>query len=241
MTPNDCFDQLFIPADHVSRRPTDTYYYNRELCLRTHTSAHQIPILKNPENNAFLVMGDVYRKDTVDKTHYPAFHQMEGVRVFKDLNGTFGTENVDEVKLLVQRDLKNVLENLARHIFGDVEMRWNDDYFPFTDPSFELEVFYNGEWLEVLGSGVILDGVLRNADRDPTKEVGWAFGLGLERWAMKLFEIEDIRLFWSTDTRFLSQFKPGVITKFKPYSKYPVCYKDIAFWIEDSFNENEFF
>ena len=186
-------------------------------------------------------MGDVYRKDTVDKTHYPAFHQMEGVRVFKDLNGTFGTENVDEVKLLVERDLKNVLENLARHIFGDVEMRWNDDYFPFTDPSFELEVFYNGEWLEVLGSGVILDGVLRNANRDPTKEVGWAFGLGLERWAMKLFEIEDIRLFWSTDTRFLSQFKPGEITKFKPYSKYPVCYKDITFWIEDSFNENEFF
>ena len=204
MTPNDCFDQLFIPADHVSRKPTDTYYFNRELCLRTHTSAHQIPILKNPANNAFLVMGDVYRKDTVDRTHYPAFHQMEGVRVFKDLEGTFGTKDVAEVKILVERDLKNVLENLARHIFGDVEMRWNDDFFPFTDPSFELEVFYNDEWLEVLGSGVILDGVLKNAMRDPTQEVGWAFGLGLERWAMKLFEIDDIRLFWSTDPRFIN-------------------------------------
>ena len=113
-------------------------------------------------------MGDVYRKDTVDRTHYPAFHQMEGVRVFNDLKGTFGTTNVDEVKILVSRDLKNVLTNLAKHIFGDVEMRFNDDYFPFTDPSFELEVFYNGEWLEVLGSGVILDGVLKNAMRDPT-------------------------------------------------------------------------
>ena len=73
MTPNDCFDQLFIPADHVSRKPTDTYYFNRELCLRTHTSAHQIPILKNPANNAFLVMGDVYRKDTVDRTTIQLF------------------------------------------------------------------------------------------------------------------------------------------------------------------------
>jgi len=88
---------------------------------------------------------------------------MEGVRVFTDLKETFGTSNVNEVKILVERDLKNVLENLARHIFGDVEMRWNPDFFPFTDPSVELEIFYNGEWLEVLGSGVILDGVLKNA------------------------------------------------------------------------------
>ena len=152
----------------MSRRPTDTYYFNRDLCLRTHTSTHQIPILKQPENNAFLVVGDVYRKDTVDRTHYPAFHQMEGVRVFTDLQETFGTTDVSEVKILVERDLKSVLENLAKEIFGDVEMRWNDDYFPFTDPSFELEVFYNDEWLEVLGSGVILDGVLKNALRDPT-------------------------------------------------------------------------
>ena len=93
---------------------------------------------------------------------------MEGVRIFTDLKETFGTTDVKEVKILVERDLKLVLERLARHVFGDVEMRWNDDYFPFTDPSFELEVFYNDEWLEVLGSGVILDGVLRNAGRDPT-------------------------------------------------------------------------
>ena len=94
---------------------------------------------------------------------------MEGVRVFTDPMETFGTKDVGEVKILVERDLKNVLSNLAKHIFGDVEMRWNDDYFPFTDPSFELEVYYNNEWLEVLGSGVILDGVLKNANRDPTQ------------------------------------------------------------------------
>ena len=79
-----------------------------------------------------------------------------------------------------------------------------------------------------------------NGKRDPAKECGWAFGLGLERWAMKLFEIDDIRLFWSKDPRFTSQFKAGEISKFKPYSKYPACYKDIAFWINDDFNENNF-
>jgi phenylalanyl-tRNA synthetase alpha chain len=89
------------------------------------------------------------------------------------------------------------LENLARFVFGDVEMRWVDAYFPFTEPSLELEIFYNNEWLEVLGSGVIADKVMLNAGKDINVEVGWALGLGLERWAMKLFDIKDIRLFWS--------------------------------------------
>lgn len=119
-------------------------------------------------------------------------------------------------------------------------MRWNEDYFPFTDPSMELEIFYNNEWLEILGCGVVHDEVMQRGNLDIESQVGWAFGLGLERWAMKLFEIEDIRQFWSTDPRFLSQFKEGQFTKFKPYSKYPVCYKDISFWVGDSFAENDF-
>ena len=119
-------------------------------------------------------------------------------------------------------------------------MRWVDENFPFTDPSIELEVFFNDEWVEILGSGVILDGVMKNGGRNLENEVGWAFGLGLERWAMKLFDINDIRLFWSEDDRFLNQFKEGQITKFKPYSKYPSCYKDLTFWITEDFNENNF-
>jgi len=119
-------------------------------------------------------------------------------------------------------------------------MKWIDEYFPFTDPSIELEIFFNDDWVEILGSGVILDGVMVNGGRDIEKECGWAFGLGLERWAMKLFEIGDIRLFWSQDERFLKQFKEGEITQFKPYSKYPACYKDITFWIPSDFNENNF-
>ena len=120
-------------------------------------------------------------------------------------------------------------------------MKWIDEYFPFTDPSLELEIFFNDDWVEILGSGVILDGVMINGGRDIEKEVGYAFGLGLERWAMKLFEIGDIRMFWTEDRRFLDQFKKGEISKFKPYSKYPTCYKDIAFWIpETGFSENDF-
>ena len=154
----------------------------------------------------------------------------------------FNTKDVKEAKILAERDLKEVLGNLAKHIFGDVEMRWNTDYFPFTDPSLELEIMYNNEWMEILGCGVIFDGVMKNANRDVTKECGWAFGLGLERWAMKLFEIDDIRLFWSKDPRFINQFRAGDITKFKPYSKYPACYKDISFWLsDDQFSENDFF
>jgi phenylalanyl-tRNA synthetase alpha chain len=128
----------------------------------------------------------------------------------------------------------------VKHLYGDVQMKWIDEYFPFTDPSLEVEIFFNDDWVEVLGSGVILDGVMQNAGRDTEKEVGWAFGLGLERWAMKLFDIGDIRLFWTEDERFLKQFKDGEITTFKPYSKYPSCYKDMTFWIPDDFNENNF-
>lgn len=99
----ECFDDLGIPEDHVSRQITDTYYKSKELCLRPHTSVHQIPLMKQG-NNAFLCVGDVYRKDTVDKTHYPAFHQMEGVRIydFKDI----GAKDAKEAKIICERDLK---------------------------------------------------------------------------------------------------------------------------------------
>lgn len=109
----ECFDDLDIPVDHVSRRITDTYYHSKDVCLRPHTSVHQIPIMKQG-NNFFCVVGDVYRKDTVDKTHYPCFHQMEGVRAYK--LSDIGAKDVKEAKIICERDLKQVLENLARHI-----------------------------------------------------------------------------------------------------------------------------
>ena len=140
---------------------------------------------------------------------------------------------------VIETDLKQLLTGLARHLFGEVEMRWRDDYFPFTEPSFELDVLFQGDWMEVLGCGVIHKEVMANA-LQPHKH-GWAFGLGLERLAMVLFGIPDIRLFWSEDERFTTQFREGKITTFVPYSKFPMCYKDVSFWLpkEEAFHSND--
>ncbi|KFM28436.1 Phenylalanine-tRNA ligase, chloroplastic/mitochondrial [Auxenochlorella protothecoides] len=225
------FDDVLVPADHVSRNPNDTYYVSDATVLRCHTSAHQLELLKRGEP-AFLITGDVYRRDSIDSTHYPVFHQMEGLRVL-------GPEDWGSMEptQYAETQLKQTLEGLAQHLFGSVEMRWVDAYFPFTEPSFELEILFKGEWLEVLGCGVTQQSIVDDGGFAGRK--AWAFGLGLERLAMVLFDIPDIRLFWTEDSRFLSQFKAGSMkTKFKPYSKYPPCFKDVAFWLSDSFTEN---
>ena len=260
------FDDLLIPPDHISRSKSDTYYLNEGELLRTHTSAHQTTLISQ-DVESFLVVGDVYRRDEIDRSHYPVFHQMEGVRLFSD--PTISPQDI-------QNDLKTILEFLAKGLFGDVKMRWIDEYFPFTEPSFELEIFFEGDWMEVLGCGVIHPGIFENAQKlrqqqcllqnqTPEKaetqhastkseelsfSKGWAFGLGLERLAMVLFDIPDIRLFWTEDERFHTQFKQGQIKKFEPYSKYPPCNKDISFWtttVEEGeenripFTPNDFF
>ncbi|CAJ1405749.1 unnamed protein product [Effrenium voratum] len=145
----DCFDKLRVPPDHVSRSPSDTYYVNADYVLRTHTSAHQCQFLSQyPKITSFLCAGDVYRRDEIDASHYPAFHQCEGVRLFDATK-----VSRDEV----MEDLKKTLEGLAAHLFqlktGEDTMRWLDEYFPFTEPSLELEIFYNDDWMEVLGCG----------------------------------------------------------------------------------------
>jgi len=226
VTTTQNFDELLIPEDHISRSENDTYYVDSEKVLRCHTSAHQAELLREKHKN-FLVIGDVYRRDTIDATHYPVFHQMEGLKIFEG-----GAETS-----VVEADLKRTLEGLARHLFGDVECRWVDAYFPFTDPSIELEIFFNGEWLEVLGCGVMQQQILDGNYGEGHK--AWAFGLGIERLAMILFDIPDIRLFWSDDERFLKQFKEGDLgAKFKSFSKFPPCNKDISFWISPEFTEN---
>ncbi|KAG6475743.1 phenylalanine--tRNA ligase, chloroplastic/mitochondrial-like [Zingiber officinale] len=227
------FDEVLVPADHVSRSYNDTYYVDAGTVLRCHTSAHQAELLRAGHSH-FLVTGDVYRRDSIDSTHYPVFHQMEGVRVFSP--NEWEVSSTDATSYAAT-NLKKCLEGLARHLFGAVEMRWVDTYFPFTNPSFELEIYFQEKWMEVLGCGVTEQEILnRNGRKD---SVAWAFGLGLERLAMVLFDIPDIRLFWSTDQRLTSQFSAGKLgVKFKPFSKFPPCYKDISFWISDSFTEN---
>lgn len=244
VTTTQCFDALRIPPEHPGRSPSDTYYLDDATLLRTHTSAHQSEHLRSGAE-AFLCAGDVYRRDEIDASHYPAFHQLEGVRLFPPeavagAEGLTGEEwTASPECAAVGADLKATLEGLMDALFGATEKRWSEDYFPFTTPSYELEIKYRGEWLEVLGCGVVHEEVLAMAGRPDRR--GWAFGLGLERLAMILFSIPDIRLFWTDDERFHSQFKAGTITTFKPYSKYPPVFKDIAFWLPDGFQENDFF
>lgn len=214
------FDDLLIPKDHPSRSYNDTYYLNESTVLRTQTSSHQTEMLRMGYRS-FLVTGDVYRKDTIDSSHYPVFHQMEGVKL---------CENPEE-------DLKQTLVGLVKHLFPNCEYRISPDYFPFTEPSFEIEVKFEGEWLEILGCGVIHTKILDNCN---IKETGWAFGLGLDRLAMVLFKIPDIRYLWSDDERFISQFSSGEIVEFKEYSKFPPVYKDVSYWTSDKYNYNEF-
>jgi len=221
----DNFDKLLIPKTHPARSKTDTYYLNEHTVLRTHTSAHQNQILQQGYSN-FLVTGDVYRKDSIDRSHYPIFHQMEGVgKVPKNVNPI--------------NELKRILKGLVEHLFPNCEYRINGDYFPFTDPSFEIEVKYNNEWLEILGCGIMHKDIVANNSLEGEY---WAFGLGLDRLAMKLFGISDIRYLWSEHKKFLSQFESGKIVKFKPYSILQPISKDISFWIPkenivDAFDE----
>jgi phenylalanyl-tRNA synthetase alpha chain len=220
---SDNFDFLLIPHDHPSRSKSDTYYIDNKTVLRTHTSAHQNQLLQDGHTK-FLVTGDVYRKDEIDAKHYPVFHQMEGVCLVPD--------DVDPVD-----DLKKVLLGLTTYLFPGKECRFGNDYFPFTEPSFEIEVKFDNNWLEILGCGVIHTKIL---DRLNIKQKGWAFGLGLERFAMILFNILDIRLFWSTDDRFLNQFIEEKIVTYMPFSKVTPVTKDISFLIgESEINKSE--
>ncbi|KAK0210760.1 hypothetical protein DFS33DRAFT_1295326 [Desarmillaria ectypa] len=281
VTPFKNFDELSFPKDHPGRAVTDSYYINRGLMLRTHTSAHEVEVFAQGKTQ-WLLTADVYRRDEIDGSHYPVFHQMEGARIWPaDASGMKEVEDDNErlsshltrsniviedvphlspvnpaqpmhdprCSELVAKNLKLSLNSMILHLFSGVggatkenplRVRWIETYFPFTSPSFEVEVFFGGKWLEILGCGVVRQATLDTAN--VPHKIGWAFGLGLERIAMVLYSIPDIRLFWSTDTRFLSQFKQGEINKFKPYSKYPSCFKDVSFWTAQdiSLHENDF-
>jgi phenylalanyl-tRNA synthetase alpha chain len=228
VTTADNFDRLLIPSDHVSRQMTDTYYLTDNVVLRTHTSAHQTQLLQACITS-FAVSGNVFRRDAIDRYHYPIFHQMEGVHLLP-VGAT-----IDEAA----NDLHETLKGLINHLFPGCEYRVVDSEFPFTTPSFEYEVNYNGQWVEVLGCGLIQPAILDNCNF--ASRTGWAFGLGLERLAMVLFDIPDIRLFWTNDPRFHKQFTHGEIVKYQPFSNQPACYKDVAFWLPANYNSNDLY
>lgn len=216
VTVEDNFDKLLIPLDHPARSKSDTYYIDDLHVLRTHTSAHQNSLLANGISS-FIVSGDVYRKDEIDACHYPIFHQME-------------------IFTLVETDpeaaLKEMLHGLITYLFGDCKYKLNPDYFPFTNPSFEIEVEYNGKFMEVLGCGIVEKAILESNGYVGKQAI--ACGLGLDRLAMIFSEIPDIRYLWSTHERFLGQYADGIITKFVPYSTLPNITKDISFYVDNS-------
>jgi phenylalanyl-tRNA synthetase alpha chain len=204
-----CFDALNTPADHPARDAQDTFYLSEDpkseirnpksLLLRTHTSSVQIRVMKSqPPPVRIIVPGRVYRRDNADATHNPTFHQIEGLYV--DRGVTVG-------------DLKGTVEFVFRELMGDdVKIRFRPHYFSYTEPSYEID-FSNPlvkkmgkDWLEIAGCGMVNPVVFENVGYDPEVWTGWAFGFGIERIAMLRYGINDIRLFYENDVRFLRQF-----------------------------------
>jgi len=198
------FEALNIPKDHPARDMQDTFYINDDVVLRTHTSPVQIrTMLKNDPPVRVIAPGTVYRRDS-DLTHSPMFHQIEGFLVDRDV--TFG-------------DLKGILSTFVTRYFGSgIGVRFRPSFFPFTEPSAEVDmqcvicggggcrVCKNSGWLEILGSGMIDPEVFKSVDYDAEKYSGFAFGMGIERIAMLKYGVNDLRLFFENDLRFLSQF-----------------------------------
>jgi phenylalanyl-tRNA synthetase alpha chain len=196
-----CFDALNTPADHPARDTQDTFYVSTQgrPLLRTHTSSVQIRVMeKQPPPIRIIVPGRVYRRDNADATHNPTFHQIEGLYV--DKNVTVG-------------DLKGTVEFVFKELLGnEVKLRFRPHYFSYTEPSLEIDFTsplvkkMGKDWLEIAGCGMVHPRVFENVGYDPEVWSGWAFGFGIERIAMIRYGIDDIRLFYENDTRFLNQF-----------------------------------
>jgi phenylalanyl-tRNA synthetase alpha chain len=199
------FEALNIPSDHPARDMQDTFYLPGGLLLRTHTSPVQIrTMLAQRPPVRIVVPGRVHRRDIPDASHSPVFHQVEGLAVDRHVT---------------MADLKGTLELFARELFGPrSRIRFRPSFFPFTEPSAEVDVLCflcggdgcrvckQSGWLEILGSGMVHPQVLKNVGYDTEEFTGWAFGMGIERIAMLKYGVDDIRLFYENDLRFLSQF-----------------------------------
>lgn len=187
------FEALNTPQDHPARDMQDTFYLPDGNLLRTHTSSVQIRYMEQHEPPLRVIApGRVYRRDTVDATHSAVFHQLELLAVEEGLRFT---------------DLRGTIKEFLRQMFGDdLQVRFRASYFPFTEPSAEVDVQWQGKWLEVLGCGMVDPNVLKAVGYDPERYTGFAAGLGVERFAMVLHQMDDIRRLYNSDLRFLRQF-----------------------------------
>lgn len=188
------FDALNISEHHPARADHDTFWFDTNRLLRTQTSGVQIRTMQQQQPPIRIIApGRVYRND-YDQTHTPMFHQMEGLMVDKEISFS---------------NLKGILHDFLRNFFEqDLQIRFRPSYFPFTEPSAEVDVLgKNGKWLEVLGCGMVHPNVLRNVGIDPEIYSGFAFGMGMERLTMLRYGVNDLRAFFENDLRFLKQFK----------------------------------
>lgn len=229
------FDLFNMPPGHPARSKSDTYYVDEEHVLRTHDTVFWYYYLNHPEikkrienKETFgaICYGKVYRKDEIDNKHMNVFHQFGGLYIGPD----------DKVTITPD-DLKNALSEIAISIFGNINFRFYEHNFPYTDPSFEMEAEIKGQWIEMLGSGMARKSVLANFGL--TGYHGWAFGFGLERLAIASMDLPDIRLLWSEDERVKKQLHLG--EKFKEVSKYPPITRDISFVVNKDFVPNNYF
>ncbi|KKP31193.1 MAG: hypothetical protein A2312_04590 [Candidatus Staskawiczbacteria bacterium RIFOXYB2_FULL_32_9] len=238
VTVEQCFDLLNMPQDHPARKETDTYYLDDAHILRTHTTAFWSFYLKDPEvlkrletegEIKAISKGIVFRKDEIDKNHFPAFHQIDGLLICRK-----------NKKIVDQNVLKEAQVDLAKSAFGEnIEYKFIEDNFPYTVESLEMDIMFNGQWLEVNGAGLVNPIVLEKFGLDPEIYNGWAFGFG-DRLAMIKMEIPDIRILWSQDPRITSQFK-DINSKYKEVSKYPETSRDISFIIDKNINLNNYY
>ena len=186
------FTALNIPEDHPARDMQDTFYLKGDLLLRTHTSPVQIRHLEqNPPPVRIVAPGRVYRRDAVDATHSPVFHQVEVLAIDEGLDFSH---------------LRGTVMAFLKAFFGDLPVRFRASYFPFTEPSAEVDVQWRGRWLEVMGCGMVDPAVLEGLGLDPERYSGFAAGLGVERFCMVRHGIDDIRRLYTSDLRFLEQF-----------------------------------
>ena len=187
------FDALNTPHWHPARDMHDSFYTKTGNVLRTHTSAFQVRAmrtLKTPPIRA-MTAGRCYRRDEIDATHFPIFNQIDVIAIDRAISFA---------------DLKWTLDTLLRALLGaDIKLRFRPSYFPFTTPSAEVDVFYGGRWMELLGSGMMRPEVLREGQLDPNVYQGFAFGMGIDRLTMARYKIDDIRLLYTNEEAFLTQ------------------------------------
>ena len=243
------FDLFDFADDHPARSHSDTYFADETHILRPHTTVMWYyyltsePIKKRlaaGEDIGVFSFGKVYRKDEIDKTHMNVFHQIDGLYLCPK-----------KKKMLQLQDLQDVEEKAVKSVFGaDIAYRFHEETFPYTHPSTEIEIQKparpndgrsgGGEnWMEILGSGVVKGSVLEKLGVDQNVYNAWAFGFGLERWAIISMELPDIRLLWSHDPRVTKQLRLG--QTYKEVSKYPAVVRDISFVVSDTFVPNDYF